>query len=418
MQTILWTFDNTFADLSGSYSGAGHNSPTFNSAGINGYGSALAVNGSTSQCTYVSPYLNMFNKSFTWEFWVYPTVNTTIDRVIISQCNAPGSTGYCMTFIIRNNVMWFAFWGDDVVGTTLITPNQWSHMAFVYDLDAATKTIYLNGVFERVQPNSGLLRVTNVNLTFGCLSVAGGAPVDVFTGLIDQVRYTSRVKNASEILDDATSVISFPFDTATPLIDAGPNYINGTLAGGARSIAGGITGSAIEFPVSGSYFRVNGLVLLGKSNWPFSLSLWFKITALNGGGTLAHLSSALNGTGWCIGFLGLMPNGHINSQIFNGTTLVTIFGPLMPVGVWTHVAQTFSVANGTSLYLNGTLFASQPAVYSASGVPNTLTFGNPQNGVYCASAYPNQQFYGSIDQIRLYSREITSSEIAQLYYNP
>ena len=417
MQTVLWTFDNTLSDFSGTYVGVGRNSPTFSSVGINGYGSALALSGGASQCVYVSPYLNMLNISFTWEFWVYPTVNTAADRVIISQCTA-GSTDRCLVFMTRNNRMLFAFWSDDVFGTTSIAPNQWSHMAFVHDHDAATKTIYLNGVLEGYQPLSGSLQTTNVNLTIGCESIAGGGPSSFYTGSIDQLRYTSRVKNASEILDDATLVVSFPFDGATPLVDAGPNYINGTLAGGARSITGGIAGSAIEFPVNGSFFRVTGLVLLGKSDWPLSLSLWFRITALNGGGTLVHLSGVLNGTGWCIGFLGLTSTGQIYSQLFNGSTLPTIFGPVIPVGTWTHAVQTFSVSHGLSLYLNGTLFASVPTNYLASGLPNTLTFGNPQAGFYCVSAYPNQQFYGSIDQIRLYSREITAIEIGQLYSNP
>lgn len=67
----------------------------------------------------------------------------------------------------------------------------------------------------------------------------------------------------------------------------------------------------------------------------------------------------------------------------------------MPVGTGNHAVETFSVSHGLSLYLNRTLFASVPTIYLASGVPNTLTFGNPQDGFYCRSANPNQQFYGS-----------------------
>ncbi|CAF0804714.1 unnamed protein product [Adineta steineri] len=67
IQTILWTFDNTFNDLSGQFIGVGYNSPTY-TAGINGYGSALALNGTHNQCVIVYPYLNMSYMSFTWEF--------------------------------------------------------------------------------------------------------------------------------------------------------------------------------------------------------------------------------------------------------------------------------------------------------------------------------------------------------------
>jgi len=68
--------------------------------------------------------------------------------------------------------------------------------------------------------------------------------------------------------------------------------------------------------------------------------------------------------------------------------------------------------------LNGTLYGSAATAYAASGAPNTLSFGNPMLSSYCGSTFPNQQFYGSIDEVRLYSREITASEVSQLYSNP
>ena len=122
--------------------------------------------------------------------------------------------------------------------------------------------------------------------------------------------YSSRVKNASEILDDATLVAYYGFLSSAPLIDSGPNYINGSWGGGAISITSGIVNQAINFPVNGSYFLMTGLVLLGTSNLPFSLSLWFKTTSLSGGGTIAHLSNSITGDGWCIRFIGLTSSGN------------------------------------------------------------------------------------------------------------
>ena len=418
MKTVLWTFDNTLTDLSGSYVGTTYNSVSY-VPGINGYGSALSVNGSLAQCAVVTPYLNMSYISFTWEFWVYPTVTPTGDSMFIGQCTQSGAVGGCLIFMTRNDVMWFAFWGDDVVGSTSIVANRWSHMAYVYDATANQKTIYLNGVFEASQNSGGPLRVGSTILNFGCLSSNGALPYgNYYTGYIDQMLYNSRVKNASEILDDATLVAYFRFLSSAPLLDSGPNYINGTMGGGAVSIASGIVNQGINFPSSGSYFQITGLVLLGTVNWPLSLSLWFRITSLNGGGTLAHLSSTTSGTGWCIGFIGLLSNGSVQIQIFNGGTNINIAGPAMTIGVWNHVVHTFSVTNGMRLYVNGVLIASATTQYAASGSPDTLTFGNPLSGTPCGSSFPNQQFYGSMDEIRLYSRQLTASEVSQLYSNP
>ena len=416
--TLLWTFDNTLDDLSGQFTGAGYNSPTFVS-GINGYGSALAVNGTVGQCAIVNPYLNMSYISFTWEFWVYPTIVPTGDSLFIGQCSQNGFVGGCLIFMTRNSVMWFAFWGDDVIGTTLIPANTWFHMSFVYDMAASKKYIYLNGILESIQNTSGPLRVTNTVLTFGCLTTTGGIPyVNFFTGYIDQMLYTSRVKNASEILDDATLVAYYRFLSTRPLIDSGPNYINGSWGGAATITASGVVNQAMDFPVNGSYFLVTGLVLLGTVNYPFSLSLWFKTSSLSGGGTIVHISSASTGVGWCLRFMGLTTNGNIDVQIYNGVTNVVYTGPVMPVGIWNHVAYTFSTANGIRLYINGTLHGSAATTYVASGAANTLIFGNPLSGTACGSASPNQQFYGSIDEVRLYSREISAVEVSQLYLNP
>jgi hypothetical protein len=415
--TILWSFDNTLNDMSDQFTGTGYNSPTYTS-GINGYGSALVLNGTSSQCVFVSPYLNMSYIDFTWEFWVYPTITPTGDSMFIGQCTQT-TTDQCLIFMTRDDNMWFAFYYDDVVGSTRIAANNWYHMAFVYDVTANKKFIYLNGILEATQNSTGPLQVGSTKMTFGCRTTDGGSSYDsFFTGYMDQMLYNSRIKNASEILDDATLVACFSFLSTAPLIDSGPNYINGSWGGGAVSIASGIINQAIDFPVNGSYFQVTGLVLLGTSNWPLSLSLWFKITSLNGGGTIAHLSSTTSGTGWCIGFIGLLANGAVHIQIFNGTADIIVIGPQMPIGIWNHIVHTFSTKNGLRLYVNGSLYGSVMSLYSASGSPDTLTFGNPLLGTYCGSSSPNQQFYGSIDEVRLYSRELTASEILQLYSNP
>lgn len=416
--TLLWTFDNTLNDLSGAYTGTPLNNPTF-VPGINGYGSALSVNGTVGQCSTVNPYLNMSYRSFTWEFWVYPTVTPTGDSMFIGQCTAAGSVGECLIFMTRNTIMWFAFWGDDVVGSTLIPANRWSHMAFVYDITLNKKFIYLNGILEGTQNSIGPLKVGSTVITFGCLTYNSGTSyVNFFTGYIDQMLYNSRVKNASEILDDATLVSYYRFLSGSILIDSGPNGINGTIGGGTQSMANGILNQAIQFPSNGSFFQITGLVLLGTTNWPFSLSIWIRVTSLNGGGTIAHLSSNTLGTGWCIGLIGLLSNGSIQIQLFNGVVNSIIAGPSIPTGVWTHVVQSFSQSNGMKLYLNGSLIGSIATSYSASGTRNTLTFGNPLSGTFCGSSFPNQQYFGSIDELRLYSRELSSTEVTQLYINP
>ena len=178
--------------------------------------------------------------------------------------------------------MWFAFWGDDVVGSTFIATNKWYHMALVYDMTLARKTIYLDGVLEAQSPSSPLA-VSSSCLTFGCLTVNNTLSYGAyFNGYMDSVIYNSRVKNASEILDDATLVGYYRFQPGAPTADSGPNGINGIMTGGAMSVVG-MSNYAMNFPTNGAYFQITGLVLMGTTNHAYSLSLWVKITSVNGG---------------------------------------------------------------------------------------------------------------------------------------
>ena len=73
---------------------------------------------------------------------------------------------------------------------------------------------------------------------------------------------------------------------------------------------------------------------------------------------------------------------------------------MMLTGVWSPATLTFSMANGMTLCVNETVYGSVATNNSGSGLPYTLTFGNPLTGYACGSAFPNQRFYGSIDEVR------------------
>jgi hypothetical protein len=91
---------------------------------------------------------------------------------------------------------------------------------------------------------------------------------------------------------------------------------------------------------------------------------------------------------------------------------------------WTHVVQTWSSTNGLSLYINGVLYAQNSTVtaYISSGVPDYLTlastllaipyplFGCSTTGVLAGMGYYN----GSIDELRVYSRELSALEVCAL----
>ncbi|MFT3878825.1 MAG: LamG domain-containing protein [Gemmatales bacterium] len=77
------------------------------------------------------------------------------------------------------------------------------------------------------------------------------------------------------------------------------------------------------------------------------------------------------------------------------------------LGVWHFIAATFT-ANGTSnLYLDG-----NPVVSAAAGghSPGNNFFGIGENFVF-----PFRQFNGSLDEIAVFSRELTAGEVGNIY---
>ncbi|CAF1199310.1 unnamed protein product [Adineta ricciae] len=287
VKTVLWAFDNTLNDTSSQFMGTGRYPPTY-ASGIDGYGLALPLNGTRNQCVVVNSYLNMSYLSFTWQFWIFPRISMTGDTMFIGQC-AQAIRDRCLIIMTRTSVMWFAFWDNDVNGTKSIYANKWSHMTFIYDYAANQKLIYLDGVFEDFQTSKGALEANSTFMTFGCRTTNGGsAYTNFFIGYIDQVLYNSRVKNASEVLDDTTLVIHFRFLSTAPLTDSGPNHINGSWDGGAVSTPSRIVDQAIDLTLNGSYFLVAGLVLLGTNYKPFSPSFWFQTILFNVNTAITH----------------------------------------------------------------------------------------------------------------------------------
>jgi hypothetical protein len=156
------------------------------------------------------------------------------------------------------------------------------------------------------------------------------------------------------------------------------------------------------------------------NNQPFSVIYWTRPRSINR--TIVHLSSMADGRGWCIGLLGITTTGTTGGQVYNSGS-ITIFGPLISMSpVWTHVVETWSTTNGLRLYVNGALVSSVPSAtsYTASGLSNFITLGDSLNGVnYCVGgalgAHVPGPFDGDMDDFRVYSRELTATDINTIY---
>jgi len=230
----------------------------------------------------------------------------------------------------------------------------------------------------------------------------------------------NRTRSACEILEIATLVAHFTFDTGLFLNDSGPNSLQPeTLL--ISSNSSGRYSQAITFDGSNSsYYRISNFTALGTRNQPFSISLWLQPTFLKG--IVVHVSSSKNGSIWCMPFLGFVGNNTLQAQIWNGSSVVSVKDPTHSVvtSVWSFVVQTWSPTNGLRLYINKTLVALHLyRIYDASLLPNYIILGNALKGAgTCSTGGVNNSSYrGDMDDFRVYSRELSPDDVYTLYTN-
>jgi Concanavalin A-like lectin/glucanases superfamily len=114
--------------------------------------------------------------------------------------------------------------------------------------------------------------------------------------------------------------------------------------------------------------------------------------------------------------LGLTAADQIVGQSWNSVA-VAIIGPNIILGVWTHIAISYSLTTGFRLWVNGVLIGTSGLfTYAAANMPAWITVGlTPAAALTCArGSISIGQFYGMIDEMKVYSRELTAAEVLTL----
>ena len=381
------------------------------------------------------------NLSLSLSRWLLIT-DLSADRGIFGQCESSSTTDRCLRLTIKSKRLHLGFNNDDLNGATVIGTSTtiWRHVAFVYDYTNMRQFIYLDGVLEASTAMSGIgvgpYKGNAGQTTIGWVNSSNG-----FVGSIDHVTVTEGAKTACQILNDATLTAYYPFDTSGSYLDRSMNALHG-VANSLTTVSGRVN-QAYAFQDSSSYFQSMSFTAY-EPDEPFSVSLWVKPHNVNGG-TLIHISTGISGQSHsCFDLLGFGLTGQIVGQVFNGysscctNTAGTTFcpcqntinagGPILPVNTWTHIVLTYSQSNGVALYTNGTLQdISNPFSSFSSATPDyeirpymtvgnpTTTTSNPSCLIGSPSLYP-AAYQGAIDELRLYSRELSKNEICSLYH--
>ena len=307
---------------------------------------------------------------------------------------------------------------NDLAGVTTLAASTWYHVVFVYNHDTMQQIIYLNGVQDRISSSSATYQGQSGVTQLG-VSQSQSSQSTYFNGYIDNVRVTTRAKSAAEILNAATLMAYYSFDLPNQLLDSGPNGLHG-IQNNAALVTGRIN-QGMRFTGSNSYFQAYGFYTLAwgvVSNRPFTIALWVNPSSI-AGSTLVQVSSFQNSTfspAYIMNLIGFWSsantvNGQLVTQLYGWPSVV---GPFLPLNTWTHVAFTFSPTRGNSQYVNGLLIGATGALSSSNVWNGILWLQIGHNFCWSSQYIPCAGFQGSVDELYVYNRELSASEISAL----
>ena len=244
-----------------------------------------------------------------------------------------------------------------------------------------------------------------------------GAPFD---GLIDDVRIYNRALSASEIkrlynigaasklnttLKDALSsglVGHWTFDgqdmAGERAYDRSGQNNTGLLTNGPTRAIGKI-GQALSFDGADDYVDTADIDFAAGN---FTLSAWFKTSVLKDQRILSKYS-AVNNQIWLM----VLNDGTLEAGVYDGTSWRVATDPSSRSNnMWHHVAMDVTTSN-IIFYVNGAQVGSDVHDNSFPVNNSTWNIGRNNDGT--------EYFNGAIDDVRIYNRALSASEIKRLY---
>jgi hypothetical protein len=443
-----WTFDGaTIGTTIQDYTGQGNNvyvggGVSTSSVLIRGkIGQAVNFNGSSSYLTSPSSNLNI-GGTFTIGGWIRATQARGDFREIISKGNKV--TGHFEVYL-QNGTGELRFYSPDINSNVAVTSGyiiddgKWHNFNITYD--GATMTFYVDGVSVATRSVTGTVSSQTMVLDIGKQADTSGSSM-FFNGSIDDLRVYNRALSAPEVqqiyLEGAGNKMAVDTTGESSLVSGlvgywsfngnnvsdkvydqsgnGNNgYTDGSVATSAMKTIGKV-GQALNFNGTSNYVAVTSNSNLPVGNSNYTIAAWIKPSALGGYGGIVGWGNygssnqvnalRLTESTSCAGGQGIFNYWWAN-DISDCTALLT-------AGKWHLVVAEF---DGTtrSLYLDGTFLKSD----TPGGSHNVTTSSNFKIGETCplstCAADAGEYFPGGIDEVRIYNRALTASEITQLY---
>ncbi len=428
----MWHLDEGTGATTYDASGQGRTGTLFNTpTWVQGvYGRALHFVTASDQGVQTLS-LAFTNSAISFSFWI--NTDAPGGQVIIGDASQSGTVGYVLIHLSGNDLIYQYANGVNPVwagssnffGSSGEYYDTWVHVTIVADYSANTIAFYRNGApYSSAGMTTPVYPSTNRAYYLGTYATGYGNGI---TGTLDEVRFYNRglsvteaaqlynegapsviINNETDIVDivplsGAVGIWHFDEGTGTYAYDSSLYANTGTL-GGSPVWTIGKFGNALNFSGS-NYVTVPYSPSLSVSQ--ITLSLWIKRAR---SGTREIFIGKANGSGpgtspyWIEFTVG----DDVLMLLGDGSHDKSVYGPATISDTnWHFIVGTFNGSTET-LYLDGV--AGTPLSWSGTIYQDTTSLGIGRLGTY-----GGLMFDGTIDEVRLYNRGLSTTEIAQLY---
>lgn len=441
-----WTFDGVRTDfaknilygLMPSNDATLANMSTTSSLAIGKIGQAFNFDGSDDLIsTPVNDSLLPENQPVTISAWIYPrTRGENNQGRIVQRGTATGGVGFYLSSAGTNGIQFLASGVADVArrsSDNTITLGQWQHVLVTWDgsTTGANIHMYVNGV-----ETSYAATINGSSITDNSTEpVRIGNSTDgtrTFDGYIDDLRMYNRVLSQEEITrlsrmaqgkvnTSPTIFMSdglvgyWPFDgkymdwSKNEVLDASGNNRTGTSTNLATtSVVRGKIGQALRFNGSNSRVSFPTTVFDGTGNSPvnaITISAWIK--TVNTAAVQAIASKYTGGGARPFQFR--IQSGNLRFGLYNGTTETVLTTASLPISSnnWYHVLAVWD-GSLMSIYVDG-------AFVQSTAFTGPISYTGSTNLGIGYTGSDNFPFDGLIDEVRIYNRALSLSEILRLY---
>jgi len=409
-----WKFDEssgiTVSDSSNYGNDGEFNGETFNDGTIYGadyttgkYGNALQFDG------IIDDYVNAGSGSsldiygeITLEAWVKVNAVSANSPFVVARIGNGWATwdyGLFFDTVGGGEGRWGAHFSNgvddwnNIAQNQAVTPGTWQHIVGTYDGVSIAK-LYINGVL--VKTNNYAITMISSPIDTTRIGNSGGSAYA--NAVIDEVKIYNRVLSQSEIQADMNS--PYPVNRNGLVASYSFEEGSGNTAYDTHNRVAGKYGSALSFDGVNDYVNAGNDVSLNITT-AITVSAWVKPVS-SGEGTYGRVVDKAK--------FGLMMFGgeRVDFQIIVGglpRDAVTLAGSV-PFNTWSYVVGVFDGAN-VIIYVNGV-----KTVGSATAGPIT---SHSADTLYIGErAVGDRAFNGLIDEVRIWNRALTESEIQAL----